>query len=124
MTDVQKDVRATLPGPTPDLSEHGDQVANLPVSALAALPWPAKVEWSAMNAQEQRANNGVRARQGLRALDTYTQVASGPDARRLEPAGDQLAFLVADLRHLADALELDWEQLLQAAEEHYVDEVN
>lgn len=60
-------------------------------------------------------DNGVRAHAASRGLMVYAEWTR----TREEPMGQTFADMMADLRHLADALGLDWTELDRAGEAHY-----
>lgn len=78
------------------------------------LPFFDRKEWTDVPEED----NLRRAAFATVALITFHGKAFGGD----EGIETVLADLLTDLHHLADAVDIDWDDLLAHAENHYVDE--
>jgi hypothetical protein len=105
---------ATAPITDPELLDYlaNGGLGDMVVSQVADLDWPARPD---SDGDVPTARAGVAAR----TLLAYTEIAQGTATLESQSA---VIDLVSDLMHLADALGMDWDYILDSAEENQRDE--
>jgi hypothetical protein len=120
LTDTEQPVRGRPPAPRPVYHAKRLPVATAQELADLIAEQPKQTTLTGEGTDPQR-DNDIRAGWAARALVAYAQhLGSGSLTEEVETAATDL---LSDLRHLFDALGVDWEAAVSSSDDHYRGEI-